>query len=260
MLRHTTSPSKGQLAGLVLPNSLRRFTKTRDWESATLGSLGYETFLKDHGVTPYSPVDLRTGRALNRETQFLAALSFAMHGIPADASIRVADLGGGPGHYHAVARAAFPRQALDWNIVETPTVAALHSKQSHPSDVTWHSELPAVTSAPIDFVLASAYLNYIEHPYEQLQLLAGASRYIFVTRLPLWPIHVDTPAIQKTGPLRRKGNYPTWFFSEAKFLEFAGSLGSVVMKFEVREDAAFMEGQYLPYTGLLLRMHEEQGT
>lgn len=257
-LRTSFAPILGELAGKTLPPRFRRFTETPTWDAAARGSVGYEEHSRRKQMPAYEPLASPDAMFNGRQVQFLAALGVVLSNLRPEAELRVVDVGGASGHYHAVAAAALRRQAFDWRVIETPTLAAHADSLPHPADISWSASLDEAMDATPHLVVASALLNYVPKPFEVLERITRAP-YVFISRLPLWPIANDVPAIQRSRRTARLGDYPTWFFSEAEFLVRLGKLGTVEMRFVVPEDVAFMRGKYLHYSALLVRTSSERG-
>lgn len=239
----------------LMPDRMQRFRAAPSWAAAESATQGYgSAFRRTHGLEPGTGSLPQTSqRALGgREVQMIAAFGVVMGQRVAHRTLRVVDLGGAEGIYRGVVALAFPEVDLDWTVVELPEVVAAYERSGH-DRLHFTSSLAAALDAPVDVVLASASLNYVAEPAKTLARAASRARHVIATRLPLWPLPVHRPAMQRVGRGSNTVGYPTWFFSRNQFLNEVDALGSMQLLFEVPQDRAYFAGHYGTYHGLVFR-------
>jgi putative methyltransferase (TIGR04325 family) len=250
---HWLPPAVVEVAHRAAPARLRRFEPSASWAEATARTGGYESVAQQSLVHLPDPDPAQLERLGQRELQLVAALGIVLAQSPPGASLSVVDLGGASGYYRSVAAAAFPERELEWTVVENPTLAARGAQASSTAGLSWTTDLSAALAKSPDFVLASAVINYLPDPIEVLQSIAARTLWLLVTRLPLWPIPQHRAAVQRLGRRREAGSYPTWFFSERQLLRQLERDWRLVLRYEVPQDAAFFDGTWSTYAGLLLQ-------
>jgi putative methyltransferase (TIGR04325 family) len=174
-----------------------------------------------------------------------------MNVVGRQSAVRVVDLGGYHGHHHAVAARSLPRTTFDWTVVELPDVVQSCADITT-SGLHFTTDLRAALQSGADICVASASLNYIADPMGALTAMVRAASAVVLLRLPLWPIAEHRPAIQRLSRHSAQAGYPTWFFSETQFRDQVGTLGRIILSFDVPEDRAYFAGHYGCYQGLVI--------
>ena len=130
-------------------------------------------------------------------------------GLAHEAStLRVLDFGGAAGYHHSMAQMAFgQRIALQWNVVETPTMARQASRLAS-GTLKFFDSLAAAKDdlGSVDLLFASSSLQYCPAPLQTLQELidVGAKR-LFITRTPFFEgeatiVTTQTSRLSDNGP------------------------------------------------------------
>jgi len=185
-----------------------------------------------------------------RSQQVVAAFGSALNRCQKRAVIRVLDVGGARGDYASLIALCFPQRRFLWTVLETPETAR-RQRPFASEDLVWVDSLDSV-DPHVDIILASAVIQFLEHPHQQLADLLARSDWLVLNRVPLWPIPEDAPAVHRArvaGPVL----YPCWMFAEDQFLAKLRMLGEVVLRWDVPQDVAFFAGVRRPYQGLLVR-------
>lgn len=238
---------------------LQRYQEFKSWGDAVRATSGYESVTSAMRFGPQANWFQEPSAFNNREWQAVAAFGVAFHGLNG-ARVSVLDLGGWDGTYASPVRACFPSINVSWTVVETVSVAVQFERVHHPQWLRWSADVQEILDDGIDIVFASGSLHLFPDPDATLRKLMTASRYVILTRLPLWPLDEHRPAAQ----IIKRGTsvgYPNWFFSEATFLEnIRRTGGRVIAEWEVPEDSAYFAGQRCSYRGLLIDCREASTT
>ncbi|HVM15970.1 MAG TPA: methyltransferase, TIGR04325 family [Gaiellaceae bacterium] len=134
-----------------------------------------------HESVTSDAVDVYDHAAHNMLVTYAYVLALAAHGSD---RVSVLDWGGGVGHYEVLSRAVLPPGVeLDYHCKDVPAlVAAGRELLPH---ATFHDD-DSCLDGSYDLVLVSGSLQYSEDWPAQLRRLgAAASRYLYVTRLPV---------------------------------------------------------------------------
>lgn len=246
-------PAALDLARRAAPARLQRFEPASSWAQAQARTAGYEAVAQRSLVHAPAPAPAQLDRLGQRELQLVAALGIVLAKTPPEAPLSVVDVGGASGYYRSVAAVAFPERELRWTIVENSTLAARGARAPTVVGLSWTTDLACALANRPDFVLASAVVNYLPEPIGVLRSIAGHAPWLLLTRLPLWPIPQHQPAVQRLGRRRGAGSYPTWFFSERRLLQQLEQDWRLVLRYEVPQDAAYFQGTWSTYAGLLLQ-------
>jgi putative methyltransferase (TIGR04325 family) len=130
--------------------------------------------------------------------------------------VSVLDWGGGFGHYHAFAKALYPKLALDWHCREVPTVVARGSEIN--PEVVFHDD-DSCLERTYDLVFASGSLQYATDWGSELASLAGAARgLLYVTRLPVANEAGSFVVLQRAQPYGYRTEYIGWVISRDELL------------------------------------------
>jgi putative methyltransferase (TIGR04325 family) len=110
-------------------------------------------------------------------------------------TVSVLDYGGSLGHYYSLARALFPRLALDFHCKEVPRTAEL-GQRVNPA-IHWYSD-DSCLEREYDLVMVNGVLQYLANRATALARFAAATRqYLFLGQLPLLQRHPGFVAIQR---------------------------------------------------------------
>ena len=124
-----------------------------------------------------------------------------------------------------------------WNIVEQPNFVK-EGKVSFENDRLkfYFSIQECIENSPqpVDIILLSGVLPYIEDPYDLLtKIINKKFPYILIDRTGFTLNNRDRLTVQKVPSSIYKASYPSWFLGEEKFRHFFKSNGySLVMDFE----------------------------
>lgn len=216
--------------------------------ASTAAGLGWGRVSKD--ATTYSSRELRLVAALQ------TARTIASQGRDTHENVRVVDFGGGPGTHYFLVQSMPNFDVAQYTIVESPAVATAMQKFSD-EVVSWmhvSDENSLKGLGPVDIVLSSSALQYVENPFGVLRDLATMAPTVILDRLPLIDCPAHFVAKQNARYEGRGVSYPAWIFSEAAFLSELQHIGCEIMyRWEVPEDRPFLMGRRWPNQGMLLR-------
>ena len=231
-----------------LPQLWQRFTPSRSWTDAEVGSIGYS----EVPVSPTPSGHLHQQPLVGNQIAMVAAFGVALTALETPVGpIKVVDFGGYDGKHADLIGSLFPKLTFDWVVVDFPRVVKAMSQRSRPG-LRFVSDLVEALASKPDITLASGSLNYVSNPGEVLQSMCARSSLVVLTRLPLWPIQHQTAAIQHTRRRPVEISYPTWFFSEAEFIAEVNRSAEVLLDFDCPDDRAAFAGHYSTYRGLVL--------
>jgi len=156
--------------------------------------------------------------------------------------LKVLDFGGSLGTTYFQNRSFLSGlKNLQWNIVEQKNYAATGRESFESSELHFFDDWKnAVKSANANVLIASSVIQYLEHPFEQMEKFINAGfEYIIFDRTSFISAADHKIAIQKVKPTIYNATFPIWFFNYEKFLgNFAG-------KYEViGEFKAFVADHY----------------
>lgn len=231
-----------------LPRRWQRFTYAPTWADAQAMSIGYaEVAVTPPPATPH-PRQPLAGNQLAMVGAFGVALS-ARH--PSVLPIRVVDFGGYDAKHAALIQQFFPGLSFEWVVVDLPPVVESMSDLKRPG-LEFTSDLSVALDARVDVFLASASLNYIPDPTAMLDTMCEHAPFVVLARLPLWPIQSHTAAVQHARRRPIEVSYPTWFFSERRFVAELPAKSEILLDFVCPDDRAAFAGHYATYRGLVI--------
>jgi len=156
----------------------------------------------------------------------------------------ILDVGGAHGKYfHAIKR----HLPVQWTILETAEMVQACSSETEIRYVCDATQL----DAGYDVVLLSGVLQYFPDPYAQLKRFAGLGKHLIINRLALAGRDRIT---RQTVTTPYHAAYPAWFLAEARFLEAVRALGTIAMRWQVAEDAPYLDGRRVTYQGMLVHV------
>jgi putative methyltransferase (TIGR04325 family) len=133
------------------------------------------------------------------------------------------DWGGGPGHYHVLARALLPEVELDYHSRDLPRLAAL-GRELLP-EATFHDD-DSCLERTYDLVMASDSLQYSEDWPAMLARLAAAARpWLFVAQLPVAAEAESFVVLQRPYGYGYETEYLGWVVNRGELLGAAERAG-----------------------------------
>lgn len=170
--------------------------------------------------------------------------------------LNVIDFGGGLGTSYYQNRPFLQSVArLNWVIVEQQTFVEQGNLLFRDGQVSFHADLgKALAVSDPHIVLLSSSLQYVERPYDILEIISRAKAEIIVVDRTLFSDSShDVVTRQHVSADIFSAVIPTWIFSESKFLDYMQLNYALVSKFPAscstadndREDRNLEESGYL---------------
>lgn len=155
--------------------------------------------------------------------------------------LRVLDVGGSLGSSYFQHR-DFLNHLFEicWSIVEQKTFVSCGKTYFETKELSFYEDLDSgFAENPIDVVLLSGVLPYVENPYDLLgKVFSYQVPHIIIDRTPfLLAGNRDRLTVQKVPPSIYPASYPAWFFNKAKFLRFVEKRYRIVMIFGTEDEA-----------------------
>jgi putative methyltransferase (TIGR04325 family) len=167
-------------------------------------------------------------------------------------SISVLDIGGGFGKYFFLLRRFCPNVVWTWVVVETEAQCkSIPEELKSTYGISFRSDIP--TDQNFDVGLLSGVIEYVEQPFELLELVSSICEAVILNRTPLTPFSKDIVAIQRPGFLNSRGSYPLHMFSEEVFIKKLEALGEISMRWFVPQDSPVIRFHHFPQQGLVFR-------
>lgn len=155
--------------------------------------------------------------------------------------LRVLDYGGALGHYALIARANLPDLELDYHVRELREVCAV-GRELVP-DVIFHDS-DACLAESYDVVFASGTLECLADWRSELARLArAASRYVYLTRVPIARHEPSFVCLQRVDMYGYSGAIPFWVINRRELLAEAKKLHvALVREFVTGEEDGDISG------------------
>lgn len=137
--------------------------------------------------------------------------------------LELIDFGGSLGSTYFQNRPFFKKlTSVRWTVVEQPHFVSLgHEKFSH-EVLRFHETIEtAMTESPVDVLLLSSVLQYIERPYELLEhVFSFGFGTIIVDRMPFNTRPENRICVQHVSPDIYSASYPCHLLNQAEFILF----------------------------------------
>jgi putative methyltransferase (TIGR04325 family) len=152
-------------------------------------------------------------------------------------------------------------EAVQWNVVEQSHFVELGKKEFENDVLKFHFLIDGVffqsqDKSPIQAVLFSSVLQYLEKPYQLLSdVLKKKCKYILIARTGFTKKNKpDRITIQKVHKTYNDESYPCWVFNESKFVDFFRENG-----YELVYDFLDREQMNIPseYKGCVFKLIEK---
>jgi putative methyltransferase (TIGR04325 family) len=202
-------------------------------------------------------LDIPGVRITTREQQLLAAATMPLLACALKRRARVLDFGGGLGSDFRRVREMMPSDwSLVWEILETLPMAEAGRKYISEAGLRFFSDWQDAHGT-YDLVLASSSIQYTSDPVLTFERLTSiSSRYMIVTRLPLFRGPRDRLTVQRVSPSYYDASYPAWFLGEEKWLPLIEQQFVIRRRWDVPEDHLLLDGQSVINRGLLLERRQ----
>lgn len=250
---HIISEFKVIIRGLLSP--ILGFSSSESWDHAHRKTAGYE------GSSTIQSLRRRISKLDSldefepdpRAYQVAAAVRAISNDFSHDnGRISVLDVGGSFGEYFFYLSQLVPELTFDWVVLET-----LEHNKIIPNTL---KNFPGLTfvdsrstlSAHFDIAFLSSVIQYVEDPFQLLELISKKSKYIILNRLPLSKFTKHRVAIQRPSLFGISGSYPVHIFSESLFKNWLHNIGEVVQEWTVEQDSAVLRFELIKNYGLMI--------
>jgi len=138
--------------------------------------------------------------------------------------LRVLDFGGAFGGLYRHFRAFGLRTRVTWTVIEQPAYVAPGAQHFQNEELRFGASLDeTLAGAPVDVVLFSSVLQYLEDPYALLRRVAAwGPGEVVIDRTPCSALERDILVVQKVPREIYRASYPCWIFSRWRLLEAFG--------------------------------------
>ena len=250
-------PLKLGLGGILEP--IIGFRVAKNWESAVAGSSGYQSPQTISTIEGSDPVvDKGTIKLSFLGNRYLQVSSAILSGLnpekmKLDSTIRVLDIGGGLGEYFFLLQSNLSNLKFEWLILETPALCQLAtSKHANSLGVSWTDTLNDKHQT-FDIVLLSSVIQYVEKPFELIEMAIQKAPLLIFNRMPLSKDPNNLVCIQRPGLLETKGSYPVHILSEHLVVSYLSARGNIMSRWQVPEDVAVVRFRRIVNQGLTFR-------
>jgi putative methyltransferase (TIGR04325 family) len=135
--------------------------------------------------------------------------------------VTVMDFGGSLGSTYYALRRFLSDLDVRWHVVEQERFVKLGKDNFEDNRLKFFlTPNDCLSKGPVDVILLSSVLPYLQEPYKVLEELIGLSvPYIVFDKMPfLSEGNKDRLTVQRVNPAIYSASYPAWFFEERKFL------------------------------------------
>jgi putative methyltransferase (TIGR04325 family) len=167
--------------------------------------------------------------------------------------LKVLDLGGGfGGHYYQVTEAVGSNIKLDWDIVETSTLASEARELNLDDSLKFFDNINHLSNNKYDLILTSGTLQYLPDPVEMFLKLKDINHtYLIINRFPIFEENKDRLTIQTVPKSYYSASFPSWFFAEDKWMSLIELAYNVSFRWMCMSEV-YLGMQKIPFQGLLL--------
>jgi putative methyltransferase (TIGR04325 family) len=216
------------------------------WDAALENSDGYDATLILDKVKE-SMLKVKNGEAIYARDSFILEkkeYSFPILTIllkiiyENSGHLSILDFGGGLGcHYYQYRNFLLDLhlKGLKWNIIEQKNFVECGQNFFENEQLKFYLDIDTcLKQEKPDVILLSGVIQYLEKPYEFIETLINKHEfsYILIDRLALINDYDDRLTIQKVPPEIYNASYPSWFFSEAKFLDCFQGKYDLIFEFQ----------------------------
>lgn len=151
--------------------------------------------------------------------------------------LSVLDFGGSLGSTFRQCAPFLEGVQVDWRVVEQPHFVERGKARFETEALRFFPSIEeAVAAGPVDVILLSSVLQYLERPMEILgRLEAVPSRFLLMDRTPFSDRKDDFLVVQHVSPRLYPASYPCWVFSRERMLDYFSRRWGRPEEFETEE-------------------------
>lgn len=209
----------------------------RSWDEASSFCSGYDQesiFEKVKDAT----WKVKTGEAVYERDSVLfdqieysfPLAAFLLWTVSEGGPLDVIDFGGSLGSTYFQNRFFLNKiRTIGWNVIEQKKIVDIGKEKFEDDSLHFFykvDECLEYSPRKIDTIIFSSVLQYLTSPYEVLDvILQNDFKHIIVDITTVHEENNDRITIQRVPPSIYAASYPTWFFSEQKFIRFFEAKG-----------------------------------
>jgi len=151
--------------------------------------------------------------------------------------LRVLDFGGSLGSTYRQCAPFLEGLQVDWRVVEQSHFVEAGQAQFETESLRFFPSIEAATAVgPVDVILLSSVLQYLERPMEVMERLETVSaRFLLMDRTPFSDQQEDFVVVQHVSPRLYPASYPCWVFSRKKLRQYLSERWGHPEEFETEE-------------------------
>jgi len=216
----------------------------RTWEDAVNHSYGYDSDAIIGKVTASTSAVVNGEAAYERdgvlfyEQEYNWPLLAALYRAAAECNnkLNILDFGGALGSSYFQHKPMLGNlDNLHWNIIEQEKFVKIGREKFQTNELRFFDTIDSCLSeGPIDLVLLSSVLPYIQKPWQLLEeLISHNFRYIVIDKMPLLPgSGPDRLVVQKVPEAIYKASYPAWILRKKNIEKFLLQDYNMLVKFQ----------------------------
>jgi len=237
------------------------------WEDAKRNSTGYDERLILEKVKAAALLVKNGGAAFERDSvafdtiqhpfPVLACLLRAAAGC--EGRLSVLDYGGSLGSLYFQSRGFLSNlKELRWNIVEQPHFIECGKELFENDELRFYNSVEECFGREHpDAALFSGVLQYVENPGKPIGLVINQGvKSIIVDRTPFTDSGEDILTVQRVPPSIYRASYPSWIFSERKFVGLFAHGYSKVVDFDANDGTITSGGITAHYRGYMFEKND----
>lgn len=146
--------------------------------------------------------------------------------------LNVLDFGGSLGSTYFQNKVFIDPLHAQWNIVEQGHFVKTGKELFESKELRfYHAVDDCLKENAVNVALLSSVLPYLENPYSQLDTFEKID-FLILDKMPLIKSDRDRITIQKVPPSIYKASYPSWFFSESRFMAFISDKYDIISEID----------------------------
>ncbi|WP_285010390.1 methyltransferase, TIGR04325 family [Pedobacter faecalis] len=149
-------------------------------------------------------------------------------------ALHILDFGGSLGSSYFQLRRYLPEATCaSWNVVEQPHFVAVGKRDFEDERLKFFNSIEECLSCTVvDLVLLSSVVQYLQHPHEFLDRLAGYGfPFLLFDRTAVHHVKRDRLTLQVVPPSIYEATYPAWFLNQERFLAHFFSQYTLIAEF-----------------------------
>jgi putative methyltransferase (TIGR04325 family) len=213
-----------------------------NWSEAKLESEGYDV-QNILNKTADAVLKVKNGKAVyERDSVLFDDIEYSwpiLAGLMWSASqskgeLNVIDYGGSLGSTYYQNRKFLKKVSnVRWNVIEQPEHVKLGRSKFQDEYLKFYESIEECVKETVpNVILLSSVIQYLEDPYKLIDELADTNcKILIIDRTPFWSGNSDRIFVQNVPVEIYEASYPSWVFSEKRFLSILSLNWNIVEKF-----------------------------